>query len=63
VAQRERLGDEFRDLDLKDKRRDARAVRLAERLADRPTASLPGACAGWAETQAAYQLYGYARVA
>jgi hypothetical protein len=56
VAQRERLGDEFRDLDLKDKRRDARAVRLAERLADRPTASLPGACAGWAETQAAYQL-------
>ena len=49
--------EEFRDLDLGDKRRDARAVRLAERLADRPTASLPGACAGWAETQGAYRLF------
>jgi len=26
-------------------------------LADRPTASLPGACAGWAETQGAYRLF------
>ena len=48
--------EEFRDLDLGDKRRAARAVLLAERLADRPTASLPGACAGWAETQGAYRL-------
>ncbi|MCG6985784.1 MAG: transposase, partial [Thiocapsa sp.] len=32
--------DEFRDLDLGDKRRAARAVLLAERLADKPTASL-----------------------
>jgi hypothetical protein len=48
--------EEFRDLDLGDKRREARTVRLAERLADRPTASLPGACAGWAETQGAYRL-------
>ena len=31
---------------------------LAERLADRPTASLPSACAGWAEPQGAYQLFG-----
>lgn len=45
--------EEFRDLDLGDKRRDARAVLLA----DRPTASLPGACAGWAETQGAYRLF------
>ena len=49
--------EEFRDLDLGDKRREARAVLLAERLADRPTASLPGACAGWAETQGAYRLF------
>jgi hypothetical protein len=35
--------EEFRDLDLGDKRREARAVLLAERLADKPTASLPGA--------------------
>ena len=49
--------DEFRDLDLGDKRRAARAVLLAERLADKPTASLPGACTGWAETQGAYRLF------
>lgn len=49
--------EEFRDLDLGDKRRAARTVLLAERLADRPTASLPGACAGWAETQGAYRLF------
>jgi hypothetical protein len=49
--------DEFRDLDLGDKRREARAVLLAERLADKPTASLPGACNGWAETQGAYRLF------
>jgi hypothetical protein len=49
--------EEFRDLNLGDKRRDARAVLLAERLADRPTASLPGACGGWAETQGAYRLF------
>ncbi len=29
---------------------------LAERLADSPTASIPGACKGWAETQAAYRF-------
>jgi hypothetical protein len=32
------------------------AVLLAERLAEKPTAGLPGACAGWAETAAAYRL-------
>ena len=49
--------EEFRDLDLGDKRREARAVLLAERLADRPTASPPGACDGWAETRGAYRLF------
>ncbi|MEA3644014.1 MAG: IS4 family transposase [Lamprobacter sp.] len=44
-------------MDLGDKRREARTVLLAERLADRPTASLPGACGGWAETQGAYRLF------
>jgi hypothetical protein len=48
--------EEFQDLDLGDKRRQARAVLLAERLADKPTASLPGACNGWAETQGAYRF-------
>jgi hypothetical protein len=49
--------EEFQDLDLGDKRRQARAALLAERLADRPTASLPGACNGWAKTQRAYRLF------
>jgi hypothetical protein len=31
-------------------------VLLAERLAEKPTASIPGACGGWAETQAAYRF-------
>ena len=48
--------EEFLGIDLGDKRRDRRAVRLVERLAERPTASIPGACNGWAETQAAYRF-------
>lgn len=47
---------EFAGIDLGDKRRDRRAVQLVERLAERPTASIPGACGGWAETQAAYRF-------
>lgn len=45
--------EEFKTIDLGDKRLDKRAVLLAERLAEKPTASIPGACGGWAETQAA----------
>jgi hypothetical protein len=48
--------EEFRGIDLGDARRDRRAVQLVERLAERPTASIPGACNGWAETQAAYRF-------
>jgi len=43
--------DEFRDLDLGDKRREARAVLLAERLADKAYVEPAGACSGCAETQ------------
>jgi len=48
--------EEFRGIDLGDQRRASRAIRLVERLAERPTASIPGACNGWAETQAAYRF-------
>lgn len=48
--------EELEGIDLGDKRLDARAVLLVERLADKPTASLPGACRGWAETQGAYRF-------
>jgi len=47
---------EFRGIDLGDKRLDKRAVLLAERLSAKPTASIPGACNGWAETQATYRF-------
>jgi hypothetical protein len=50
--------EEFRGIDLGDARRNGRAARLLERLAERPTASIPGACNGWAETQAAYRFLG-----
>jgi hypothetical protein len=45
----------FQDLDLGDKNLIKRTL-LAERLAAKPTASIPGACGGWAETQAAYRF-------
>ncbi len=47
---------EFETIDLGDKRLDRRLMLLAERLADKPNASIPGACKGWAETQAAYRF-------
>jgi len=50
-------GDEFQDIDLGDQRLNKRAVLLAERLAEKPQASIPQACGGWAETQAAYRFF------
>lgn len=50
--------DEFHALDLGDRRLNRRTVLLAERLAAQPMASIPAACGGWAETQAAYRLLG-----
>ncbi|WP_425532185.1 IS4/Tn5 family transposase DNA-binding protein [Aromatoleum anaerobium] len=43
--------EEFEILDLGDQRLSRRAVLQAERLAAQPTASIPVACGGWAETQ------------
>jgi hypothetical protein len=48
--------EEFKDIDLGDRRLDKRAVLLAERMAAKPLASIPQACGGWAETQAAYRF-------
>jgi hypothetical protein len=48
--------EEFKDIDLGDRRLDKRTVLLAERLAANPLASIPQACGGWAETQAAYRF-------
>jgi hypothetical protein len=43
--------------DLKDKRLNRRAIRILERLGEKPTLSIPAACRGWAETQAAYRFF------
>ena len=48
--------EEFKDIDLGDRRLDKRTVLLAERMAANPLASIPQACGGWAETQAAYRF-------
>jgi hypothetical protein len=48
--------EEFTGIDLCDKRLNKRTILLAEQLAAKPTASIPGACGGWAETQAAYRF-------
>ena len=48
--------EEFSGIDLGDQRLNKRAVLLAEQLAANPMASIPQACGGWAETQAAYRF-------
>ena len=47
---------------LGDARLNRRLVRVAERLGAQPGASIPIACGGWAETQAAYRLLAHQAV-
>ena len=49
--------EEFAGAKLGDSRLNARRIKLATRFADKPTASIPGACADWAETQAVYRFF------
>ena len=53
---------EFETIDLGDARLERRAVLLAERLGQKPGASIPGACENWAETTAAYRFLGNGEV-
>jgi hypothetical protein len=48
--------EEFATAQLGDKRLNSRLAKLAQQLADKPTASIPGACGGWADTAAAYRM-------
>lgn len=48
--------EEFKTIELGGERLNRRAVLLAERLAQKPSASIPGACESWAETAAAYRF-------
>jgi hypothetical protein len=52
------VDEEFEALDPGDPRRDRRAKELLRRFAAKPTASIPGAWEGWAETIGAYRFLG-----
>jgi hypothetical protein len=56
MVERQWTEQEFAGLDLGDARLDRRAKKLVERLAAKPTASIPEACDGWSETCAAYRF-------
>jgi hypothetical protein len=49
--------EEFGGAKLGDGRLTQRLIQVASAFADRPTASIPGACSGWAETQATYRFF------
>src|SRR5688572_8840450 len=51
------IEDELRTVDLHDDRLNDRFRVLLDRLAAKPTLSIPAACHGWAETQAAYRFF------
>lgn len=49
--------EEMRTVDLNDKRLNKRLTLVLSQLGAHPTASIPAACGGWAETAAAYRLF------
>ena len=53
---------ELAGADLGDARLNRRLVRVAEQLGAQPGASIPVACGGWAEPQAAYRLLAHENV-
>jgi hypothetical protein len=56
------IAEELKTVDLGDERLDRRFEIVLERLASRPSASIPAACRGLAETQAAYRFFDNKRV-
>jgi hypothetical protein len=54
--------EEVASVDLQDKRLNKRLLNVLADLAQRPTASIPAACGGGAETKAAYRLFGNKKV-
>ena len=49
--------EEFAEVDLGDKRLDARLIKLCNRFSDAPESPINQACADWAETKAAYRFF------
>ena len=56
------IDQELATLDLGDDRLNQRQKRILDRFAARPSASIPGACGGWAETLGAYRFFAHPRV-
>lgn len=53
--------EEFAGAELGDGRLTRRLIKLSASFADKPTASIPGACPDWTETQAVYRFIDQAR--
>ena len=53
---------EFENIDLGDKRLNARSVKLLESFAGNPSNSIPVACNGYHETKAAYRFFDNKRI-
>src|SRR6185369_10495256 len=49
--------EEMQTVELQDKRLNARLAEVLNQLSQHPTASIPAACGGYAETAAAYRLF------
>ena len=49
--------EELKDVNLEDKRLNDRMVQVLDQLGGHPSASIPAACTGWAETLAAYRFF------
>jgi IS4 transposase len=56
------IEEEVRTVDLQDQRLNARCRTILSRLAHDPSASIPAACRGWSETDAAYKFFAHPRV-
>lgn len=54
--------EELKDADLNDKRLNNRLQEVLSQLSGQPTASIPAACGGYAETTAAYRLFNNEKV-
>lgn len=49
--------DEFKEVDLGDKRLDSRLIKLCDSFSKAPESPINQACANWAETKAAYRFF------
>lgn len=54
---------ELNGIDLGDTRLNKRAIKMLACFPEKPTLSIPGACNGWAETQAAYRFFSHDEIA